>query len=415
MRTHAGILVLALALGATLSFPFGASAAEKTTSLDQETLRRGFTVTSEDTIFRIGIPPGAFSAPVRVTISDESTAELQPPAGSSFVTPQYTFVTESGQQSTRLPFRVTFALPAEPFVKRTIAYLNDEQHAWQELPTKVGFSTLSASSSWASAHVVVLEQKVDLSATPWSSKSLVALESTSGTVLASYNETRLQPIASLTKLMTALVGLELKPQWNRLIRYSRQDNRPGGALSVLPGEQMRIKDAFAAMLIGSANNATETFVRSTGLSEKQFVRRMNQKAKDLGLLSTHFSDATGLSAKNISTAYEYALIARAAFAQKEILALTSRKKYTFVTRNTQKKHTIKNTNLLLQNSTVVRAGKTGFTDEAGYCLVLNAVDSLRRTEILVLLGTATSQARFLEAEALLRLMYAAPLPRSLDG
>jgi hypothetical protein len=135
------------------------------------------------------------------------------------------------------------------------------------------------------------------------------------------------PLASLTKLMTALVLLDLKPAWEKVIVikddylvYPRTlvGNDLTSEVNFQAGDRITFRDLWKAMLISSSNQATVALVESTGFTPKDFVSLMNKKARDLGLAKTIFFDVTGLDAHNVSTPFEMALLARAAFSFPEI-------------------------------------------------------------------------------------------------
>ncbi len=218
-------------------------------------------------------------------------------------------------------------------------------------------------------------------------------------ILAAKDADRELALASLTKLMTALVVLDLQPQWDKVVTFGKNDVRPGARLAIRPGEQLTVRDLFQTMLIGSANNATVALVHATGLRAKQFVQKMNEKASELGLTHTRFVEPTGLQLGNISTAEEYAYVASEALQQPAIRAATTMRAYTFRTRNTKVFHRIRNSNLLLQNGFPLQGGKTGYLTETGHSLVLRTSTG-GRSIITVVLHNPTSWGRFAEAKML---------------
>lgn len=215
-------------------------------------------------------------------------------------------------------------------------------------------------------------------------------------------------IASITKLMTALVFLDNNPGWDQIYEIRREDRRDGGKIYLYLGEQVTVKDLFYAMLVGSDNSATISLIHSTGLSEEDFVAKMNEKAKTLGLLQTSFVDPVGLSNSNISTAREVALLAQLALAQKEINQAVSIEKTEFETIAGVPK-LIESTNSLLNNfpdsSIRVLGGKTGHTDLAGYCFVAKFVDDNKHEIISVVLNTPSENDRFRQTSKLVSWIY----------
>lgn len=180
---------------------------------------------------------------------------------------------------------------------------------------------------------------------PLLAKAGIIINRKSGKILYQRNPDMQLPIASLTKLMTALAA-----DYNQ--------------------------DLFYKMLVVSDNQAAEE------LAKDGLISAMNKKAQDLGLSKTHFADASGLEPGNISTASELLVIIQEVLKNKNLVKILSTKKY----------KNFENTNELLDLPGVI-AGKTGFTDEAGQCLmlvtenyisiVLNADDRFEETKKLI--------------------------------
>lgn len=328
-------------------------------------------------------------------------------------------------------------------------------------------------------------------------KSVIIIDAETEKILYEKNAHQVLPIASLTKLITALVFLDLatgvaefgqrqRPltypngtvysnsngtiysspnrtvysnknktlpsassgasalKWDKIITIQHKDQAQGATLFVNAGEKVRVKDLFYSMLVGSANNATKALIRSTGLTEEEFVKRMNQKATVLlssrvksytfsgnsekkskdpmaktSDQKTHFFEPTGLSPQNVSTAYEIALLAKEAFKNEKIREATVMKKYVFRTVDAEILHTIKNTDKLLQSflnpslsaspgaltpmpvpGYKIIAGKTGYLEEAGYCLI-SEVEKNGHRVIGVILGSESGEARFQEMKGLI--------------
>ncbi len=203
------------------------------------------------------------------------------------------------------------------------------------------------------------------------------------------------PIASLTKLMTAMVALDHGITWEQSAEIQLNEYVIGGQLLLHPGEHVTMRDLFAASLLGSANNATLAYVRELGIPEQEFIRAMNRKAVELGLEQTYFTDVTGLDKENISTAYEVARMAEHAFKHyPEIARTTGRTEYSFVVGGSGREHTIRNTNkLIAEGNLEVLGSKTGYLYEAGYCLVLQGVGNAGKL-IAVVLGNPSEHDQY---------------------
>jgi D-alanyl-D-alanine endopeptidase (penicillin-binding protein 7) len=213
-----------------------------------------------------------------------------------------------------------------------------------------------------------------------------------------------RPIASITKLMTAMVALDYGLDWEKTLTINLNEYGPGGNLLLHRGEEVTMRDLFQASLVGSANNATKALVRGLGITEADFVLAMNRKAIELGLEQTVFADATGLDPDNVSTAYEVARLAQVAFGEYvEIQAATSQREYSFTISGSARQHTIRNTNkLIVQENEAMEGSKTGYLDEAGWCLVMRGSGELSN-RIAVILGSKSERAHFEETRDLLHL------------
>ncbi len=213
----------------------------------------------------------------------------------------------------------------------------------------------------------------------------------------SHQADEVQPIASITKLMTALVFLDHNPGWDKIYQIKAEDKIEGGRLNLFLGDRVKVRDIFYTSLVASDNGATLALVHSTGLSETEFVKLMNEKATSLNLVNTKFNDATGLSKENVSTAHEVALLARTAFNVLEIREATVNREYSFITEDGREKKIESTDDLLYVNKpgrAQILGGKTGYTQEAGYCYVGYMRGQNERAVISVVLGANTRDARF---------------------
>lgn len=232
-----------------------------------------------------------------------------------------------------------------------------------------------------------------------SASAAAVLDTGSGTVLWQKEADQSRSIASITKLMTALIFLEHNPGWDKVITMQAKDETGASAPSVLRGQNVTVKDLFYTALIASDNNAIKALVRSTGLTEPEFVKLMNIKAQYLNLPNTNFSDVTGLEAGNVSTALEVLELAQKAFAHPDIRSAVAQSHYDFLDADGQP-HKVLSTNHLFGSYLDVRAAKTGYTESAGYNLVLEVAGSDQQTILTVVLGSATNEDRFKDAKVL---------------
>lgn len=238
------------------------------------------------------------------------------------------------------------------------------------------------------------EVKVDLAE---NAKSAILIERDTGTVLFEKNsDERLSP-ASMTKIMTMLLIMEAledgKIQWNEKVRTSEYAASMGGSQVFLEeGEEMTVDELLRAISISSANDASVAMAERIAGSEKQFVKMMNQKAKELGLKDTKFQNATGLPAKNhYSSARDMAILAKELLKHEKITNYTSQYE-SYLREGTNKKFWLVNTNRLVKFYPGVDGLKTGFTKEAKYCLTATAKKGDMRV-IAVVFGAPTSKER----------------------
>lgn len=236
------------------------------------------------------------------------------------------------------------------------------------------------------------------------SKAAIVVNVQTGAVLFEKNSSAVVPIASLTKLVSAMVFLDTNTPWDKVVTYQAEDNAIGAKLYLNYGDTLTVKDLYYAGLVGSANNAINALARSTGLTRAEFVQRMNDKAAALGLKNTHFTDPTGLDPTNVSTAAEYAKIAAVALKDFRILQGTTTPVYSFTTINTGQAHTIKNQNKMIGSDWYITGMKTGYLDEAQYCLMVKARSSRDSSPdvVTVVLGSVTDSQRYAETQALIK-------------
>jgi serine-type D-Ala-D-Ala endopeptidase (penicillin-binding protein 7) len=229
--------------------------------------------------------------------------------------------------------------------------------------------------------------------------SAATMDKNTGLILWQKNADQIRSIASITKLMTALVFLDNNPGWDIEVTLEEQDEINGGTNRILRGEIVKVKDIFYTALIASDNNATRALVRSTGLEEEDFVDQMNAKAKELELSNTNFVGPTGLKDDNKSTALDILVLAKTAFANQDINNAVSEAVYNFKAISGQH-HKIISTNKLFSSFLDIKAGKTGFINASGYSLVAEVGGGSGQSIISVVLGSATHDDRFQDLKIL---------------
>jgi len=240
-------------------------------------------------------------------------------------------------------------------------------------------------------------------------KSAAVIDVQSGQVLYEKNARQKMPIASLTKLMSAYVFLQTNPDGRETVTIAREDDAPPSKIPFREGEAFAVKDLFFSGLIGSANNAVKAFARSTGLAGADYVSLMNKTAAEWKLKDTQFVEPTGLDPLDQSTAYDTAMMARRIFQNPAVRKATMTGEYSFRSVNSPSVYAVETTDKLLLDETEdfrIVAGKTGFLDEAGYCLAVQARNSRGGEIIAVILGAESDEARFGEMKELINGVFA---------
>jgi D-alanyl-D-alanine endopeptidase (penicillin-binding protein 7) len=230
-------------------------------------------------------------------------------------------------------------------------------------------------------------------------RNAILVDPGTGEVLFEKNSDSSVPIASLTKLMTALVFLEQKPALDQEVVVTLTEINGAGHTQLRSGEVVALGDLLHMSLMSSDNVATRVIARESGLTADEFVARMNRKAVELGLASSRFVEFTGLDERNVSSAADVARLLHAAAHDPLIQEITTTRQYQFATG--RRMHAVHNTNRLLYGRYEVLGGKTGFILEAGYCFA-TWIHSQGRDLIAVVLGAPTNATRFADAVRLLQ-------------
>ena len=219
------------------------------------------------------------------------------------------------------------------------------------------------------------------------SSSALVVDVKTGKTLYQKNATKVRPIASLTKLMTALVVLDAKQNLNQTITVDKNDlDRVKHTHSrIRMGTKVTRRDALHLALMSSENRMASALARHYPGGRSAFVRAMNNKARQLGMRNTHFYDSTGLSTRNVFTAQDLGKLAAAAYRQPLIRQFTQDENREMRFSSPAYSLMFNNTNPLVKNPDWdVRLSKTGFTDEAGRCLVMRAKPDSRELAIVLL-------------------------------
>lgn len=233
-------------------------------------------------------------------------------------------------------------------------------------------------------------------------KSAFLVDYNAGKVLYARNVERVRPIASISKLVAAMVILDKRMDMKLTQTISKADAYRSSRSRLSVGFELTLLDLMHAALMNSDNRAMRALARATCGSIEKFAIEMNLKARRLGLKHTKFVEPTGLDALNVSTAHEVAKILHYAYEYPLIAEITSKKKYQVKIRN--RKNLFKpmaNTNLLVQSPYKVLAGKTGFIKASDHCLVTLVSNKKGEKLAAVVLGVPGDKLRFKEVRRLI--------------
>lgn len=235
------------------------------------------------------------------------------------------------------------------------------------------------------------------------SGSVILIEQSSGTVLFEKNADAKRPIASVTKVMTALLLMEEIDKGN--ISYSdlitageNAEDMGGSQIFLEVGEQMSVDDMLKGLMIASGNDVAVAIGEHIAGDYDSFIALMNKRAKELGMKNTHFVNPHGLPEDNhYSTARDVGIMSRELLEKHPDI-----KKYTTIWMDTLRggEFQLANTNKLIATYKYATGLKTGFTTEAGHCLSASA-EKDKMALISVILGGPSSEVRFSEARLLL--------------
>jgi D-alanyl-D-alanine endopeptidase (penicillin-binding protein 7) len=243
------------------------------------------------------------------------------------------------------------------------------------------------------------------------SAAVLVQDQESGRLLYEKNTTAVLPIASITKLMTALVVLESGDSLQELIEITDADvdTEKHSSSRVRVGTLLTRAELLQLALMSSENRAAHALARRSRVGLTAFIAAMNAKARLLGMVDTQYSDPTGLSSRNVSTARDLARLVRVAADQPLIRQFSTA---TDMVAQVPNQQMFRNTNRLIRSGDwEIDLSKTGYISEAGRCLVMQVRIQGRPTTV-VLLDAFASQARATDAIRIRRWLETSDLGRS---
>ena len=239
------------------------------------------------------------------------------------------------------------------------------------------------------------------------SSAALVLDQGNGEVIYQKNAASVVPIASITKLMTAMVVLDSQPNLAAPVTIGEEDidTLKGSRSRLSVGTVLTREHALLLALMSSENRAAHTLARHYPGGTHAFVEAMNRKARSLGMMDTRFQDPTGLTSNNVSTANDLAKMVAAAHTYPLIREFSTTSGAMVETNGRHLEY--HNTNALVKSSTWdIGLSKTGFIQEAGKCLVMQARVA-DRPVVIVLLDSAGKMTRIGDANRIKRWMESA--------
>ena len=238
--------------------------------------------------------------------------------------------------------------------------------------------------------------------TPTNTMSIIHVDLNQDSIIKGQNIEQVRALASITKLMTAVVALDHSTNMDKMLTLSKLTH------SKLPHREYTRGQLFHAMLIKSDNGAAETIAADYPGGREKFITDMNIRAMMMGLKNTHFNDPTGLNNGNVSTAEDVShLVVGAAF-YPMIRDISTKKESTILIQVKRKDRPVvlSNTNrVLLREFDSILLSKTGFTNPAGFCvaiLIEHPVKNEMHRQVIVVMGAKNTAQR---VDTVKRMMY----------
>jgi D-alanyl-D-alanine endopeptidase (penicillin-binding protein 7) len=219
------------------------------------------------------------------------------------------------------------------------------------------------------------------------------------TVLYGRREDEPRPIASIVKLLTALVYLESGGNLDAEIVITPEDADGAGKSVLWKGHRFKARDVLYTALLSSDNRAARALARSTPYTVDEFIERMNARAQEIGCRSLSVVEPTGLSEQNVASALDVARLLAAALSNPTLGQVCRTYRHQFAQLNGRRHYRIVNSNRLLLSHYKELGGKTGYIVEAGWC-VANMIDTPDGPLAVVILGAASNGARFSQSRRL---------------
>lgn len=242
----------------------------------------------------------------------------------------------------------------------------------------------------------------------------IIYDPTTGEVLWEDHAQDQRSMASITKVMTALVFLESGAPMTTPVTVQRSDVSRASTTYLRTGFKLTADDLLNLLLVGSDNAAARALARISPYGSEGFIAKMNAKASELGLINTRYADPSGLLAENVSSAYDLARLIAHAAADERVGGIMRQTSYT--THSGKTAVTARSTNQIVRSGDIdVVGGKTGFISRSGYCLAtLLRLPQTGQQVAVVVLGAKSNASRFWETRHLFNWM-STRTKTALDG
>ena len=235
-------------------------------------------------------------------------------------------------------------------------------------------------------------------------EAAIVYDPTTGEVLWENHAQDQRSMASITKVMTALVFLESGAPMSTLVTVQRSDVSRASTTYLRTGFKLTADDLLNLLLVGSDNAAARALARISPYGSEGFITKMNEKATELGQANTRYADPSGLLAANVSSAYDLARLIAHAAADERVGGIMRQTSYT--THSGKTTITARSTNQIVRTGDIdVVGGKTGFISRSGYCLAtLLRLPQTGQQVAVVVLGAKSNASRFWETRHLFNWM-----------
>lgn len=286
-----------------------------------------------------------------------------------------------------------------------------QKHAASANKKVVKQASAKSSKTRKVAQIEPHSEKTEGGALHLESNAVFVQDQVSGDVLVDKNSATVQPIASITKLMTAMVALDASPNLREVLTIGNEDvdQLKGTGSRLRVGAQLTREEMLRLALMSSENRAASALSRHYPGGKNAFVVAMNRKAQSLGLTDTQFQDPTGLTAANVSSPRDLARMVNAAYQYPLIREFSTTPGD--VVRVAGREMQFNNTNALVKSPNwEIGLSKTGYIAEAGKCLVMQAWLNSKPV-VIVLLDSWGKATRIGDANRIKHWVESASLPR----